>query len=439
MGEKVIRTNIASNYVPNWGYKEGVREIVQNALDSHDCGHQMNVTYQRKKNSLFISNKKVTLEHRNLLLGGGDKADNPELRGRHSEGMKIGILALIRSGMQVSFHNGGAGERWDFSIEEHPEFNEDVLTFKILEKNSIFQNKNLVIEIKGMKPKEWREAKDNFLSFGEPIEPQHVLRTPHGRVLTTNEHKGRIYSGGIYVTTDKDLTYGYDFNPKDLELNRDRDMVYSWDLYWATSKMWGFLSANKKGKLYDVKRLLKEGAVDVSYMDRLSDYNLSGQIAQAFIEEHGESAYPVTSEEQAKEARNIGRKPVYSSSSYAGSITKTLGTIEDLKIKMTMSWEVFHNIRPIDDANVRWAMETFHKVFHNFKYEIEIVKFAIDSTKSVYENGTLAINHNLISDKYEILRLIVKACAENHKDSDNQSILWKKLFKQTVDGLESQD
>lgn len=435
MGEVVINTNIAGNYVPHWGYKEGIRELVQNALDSDDLGFKMGVTFERKKDTLYISNQLAKLEYRNLLLGGGDKADNPNQRGQHSEGMKIGILALIRDGKSVSLHNGTKNETWDFCLEKHPELGEDVLTFKINAKKALFQNKNLVIEIKGIKPKEWREAKDNFLSFGDAIDPQTIHKTPHGRVLTTKEHKGKIFSGGIYVTTDKDLEFGYDFNPSDLKLNRDRDMVYSWDLYWATSKMWGFLSANKKGKLYDVQKLLKTGAVDVSYMDKLSDYNLSGQIAENFLKENGDDAYPVTSEAEAKEARNIGRKPIYSSGSYAGSVKQTLGTIEELKVKMTMSWEVFHTILPIDDANVRWAMETFHKVFHKFKYEIEIVKFAIDSIKSVYENGKLAINHNLISDKYEVLRLIVKACAENQEEGLTESLLWKKLFKQTVEGL----
>ena len=42
---KTYELPISPNYVGNWGIKEAIREILQNAIDSDKCGHPKQILY----------------------------------------------------------------------------------------------------------------------------------------------------------------------------------------------------------------------------------------------------------------------------------------------------------------------------------------------------------------------------------------------------------
>ena len=64
---------ISPNYVCNWGIKEAIREILQNAVDGEKCGHNKEVVYDDKNLTLSIISRNTKLSKSTLVLGCSSK------------------------------------------------------------------------------------------------------------------------------------------------------------------------------------------------------------------------------------------------------------------------------------------------------------------------------------------------------------------------------
>lgn len=428
---KKIHTTIAASYVREWGSFEGIREIIQNGLDAHDKGFKLGISYVRKKQTLLIWNKGAKLRSHNLLLGSTSKDMDAKQRGKYGEGFKVGSLALIREGKSVTIEF--ERERWKAVIDESPQFDDqEVLTFETGATRA--KSDKLLFTIGGVTPHEWKEMRQKFLPIYSP-EKQSIFRGPSGSVLMDKDLKGHIYCGGIFVTHDESFGYGYDFKPTSLELNRDRNMVDSFNLKWNTSKLWAYMTANRKGKLYDAKDMLEKGMPDVEYLESFADYTVKGKMVEKFFEDNSNNrrAYPVTSEGEAKQVRSMGYSPVYSSSSYSGVLRSSLGSLDDLKRKVECDYSIFRKMTPIDDANLQWVFEVMWKVAPKWDFEIAVVKFKLDSTRSIYEDKKLMLSSGLLSRKYDILQEAVAMYCQRENKALGE--VWKKLYQQTVEGM----
>jgi hypothetical protein len=247
------------------------------------------------------------------------------------------------------------------------------------------------------------------------------------------ELKGKIFCGGIYVDTHKDLHYGYDFNVSELTLNRDRNMANSFDVKWNTSRMWALISMSKRGKLFDTYDMLKKGIPDVEYFQNFSDYTVKGSVVDKFIQENPPRSYPVTSEEEATKVRSIGYNPVFSSGSYAGTVRSSMGDIDTLVRRVEAEYSLFHSMTPIDDANLEWTFEVMHKIDPKFKFKISLVQFEVNTTRSVSDKRDLALNHNLLNKKYDILQEAIRHYCLLEKKHEPD--VWKILYRNTVEGM----
>lgn len=424
----IYETSIASGYVPNWGAKEGIREIIQNAMDSHDIGFKSGITYVRKDKKLIIFNRGAKLERKSMLLGSTTKANDTNLRGQYGEGFKLACLSLVRAGHRVRIHS--QNEMWSAAISKSENFDVDVLTFKI--QKAAEKSDKLSFVIEGIEPKEWKGMELMFLPIYSP-DPKTILKTPDGKVLLDKNLKGRIYCGGIFVDEYKELEFGYDFNVDVLQLNRDRNMVSSFEVEWATSKMWAVLAAGKNGKLFNAHDMLKKNAPDVKYIKNFADYTVTGKVVDQFIKENNERSYPVTSDSEAYRVRSVGYTPVYSSSSYAETVRSKLGTIDDLERVVEADYELFQNMTPIDDANIQYSFEVLYKIDPEFKFKMKIVQFKISTTRSVSKEKEILINANLIRSKYDVLHEAVKHyCVIKNKPD---GLVWVKIVRDIVDGM----
>lgn len=420
----LIETTIASSYVQDWGTFEGIREIIQNALDSGEQGHKMNISYVRKERMLVVSSDGARLKKGNLLLGSTSKCNDRNQRGQYGEGFKIGSLALIREGKTIVICSGT--ERWEALIKYSKQFDSDVLCFKIIKAPV---SSKLYFMIGNIEPKEWRDLKINFLNLYLP-ESKLTRKTPHGIVFKDKKLKGRMYCGGIFVAYNKRFEFGYDFRPEVLSLNRDRNMVSDWDLSWNTSKIWAYISANSKGELYNTKSMLKENVIDVEHISNFADYKVKGAIAEDFLKEHGDKAFPVDSEEEASQVRSLGYKPVYSSSSYTGFIRSELGDIDVLRKTVELDYSLFQEISSTDSANLQWVFELIFFIDPKYSFDIHIAKFNLDNTRSLSDGKLLVINSNLLISKYEILQEAIRHYA-GEKDI-SEIIIWKQLLQKTI-------
>jgi len=425
---KQLQTTISENYVNDWGYKEGIREIMQNALDSNDLGFTGGIKYIKDRKKIVIFNHGAKLNLDSLLLGTTSKGNDIRQRGKYGEGFKVGSLALYRDKKPVTIYTGN--ETWYPEIDNHKAIKTPVLVFNIKKGNPYKQR--LTFEIDDITQEEWTTLKDQFITLCN-LESDMYHQTPESKVLLGKKFKGKVYCGGIFVSHDKNLEYGYDFKPPVLSLNRDRNMVDSFNLKWNTSKAWAYLSANMKGKLFDTEKMLKSNCPDVEFMDQFADYTVTGKLVEKFFEDNTKRSYPVTSTEEQEQVRDLGYTPVYSSQNYSTNIRKKLGSIEDLKRRVELDWKLFKNITLIDDANIQWVFEVIFKIDPKFTLNMKIAKFALDATISVNENDALIINCLLLKDKYEILHEAIRYYSRSMKKSESE--IWKKLYKETVEGI----
>lgn len=97
---------ISPNYVCNWGIKEAVREILQNAIDSEQCGYPKKVLYSPDCSVLTIINEGARLPLSSLVLGCSSKSDIDGMIGKFGEGYKLALVVLLRKGFSVDIING---------------------------------------------------------------------------------------------------------------------------------------------------------------------------------------------------------------------------------------------------------------------------------------------------------------------------------------------
>ena len=128
MAEK-IEITVTKDYVGSWGEYEGIREIIQNGIDGEqEYGCKLQVSYT-PNGKLAVENVGGSIPKEALLIGFTTKKDNEELIGKFGEGLKLGVLALLRAGNTVKIKNNG--EIWTPVIEKSDNFNAEVLKFKI--------------------------------------------------------------------------------------------------------------------------------------------------------------------------------------------------------------------------------------------------------------------------------------------------------------------
>ena len=111
-----IELTIKVDYLPNWGVYEGIRELLQNGKDAEtEYNAPLTVRYRKDSNTVGIENDGCPLPYEALLLGHTSKVGRPDLIGKFGEGLKLGILALVRTGLPVKIRSGG--EVWVPSIQ----------------------------------------------------------------------------------------------------------------------------------------------------------------------------------------------------------------------------------------------------------------------------------------------------------------------------------
>lgn len=310
-----IELTLAPNYVPTWTLVDAVRELFQNALDQQKQNSENEASwhYDDVTGVLTISNATSKLTAASLLLGQTTKADDKSTIGQFGEGYKIATLVLLREGKNVVFYNYGAREVWRPRFVKSRRFGTDILTF-FIEKKAIWEkvpSADLVIAIDGISADEYYDqivpSNLHLRSDFEVIE-----ETEYGDVLNL---AGKVFVNGLYVCDYEPYTYGYNFKPEHIRLDRDRKMVNDFDLRWMASKMWS--SSNNTDKVLE---MISEDKADVAF---LKDVNYSKKwhnlAAEKFKDVYGPEAIPVTSQEEM-DSVPTGYKGVVVNSNYSALV-----------------------------------------------------------------------------------------------------------------------
>lgn len=299
-----IALSITENYCPHWDAWSGVREIVQNAIDAHEDGHEMEITHSARSNKLTVKNTSVVLDTRVLLLG-GTMGKSDAARGQYREGLKIGCLALVRLHCPVTIYSGD--EVWRPDIEPSDTFaGQKVLVINTRKLQNT--REDFTVEVENISKEVWQAIEKRFLFIKKPS-PNATLVTHEGTVLLQDDYKGYIYSRGIYVTTVPDLDCGYDL--AHLKLDRDRKVVDSWDLRYRLAELWGSaVEKDPERHTAHVYAMAKSGKEETRAMRSFGSATLAKALRKELEKEHGEGAVPVCSILEAQKAEEMGVKAV---------------------------------------------------------------------------------------------------------------------------------
>lgn len=344
-----IQLTVKSTYLPTWGVFEGVRELVQNGRDAEiEAGAKLTVDHVVRTDGtgcLRIENEGTTLPVTALLLGHTSKLGRSDTIGKFGEGLKLGILALVRAGHAIKIRTGS--EVWTPVLEESDTFRgERVLTFHI-EGGRKAQDR-VRVEVDGIDKAEWETMRKCFLFL---VEPKDSVRCSGGTLIKDDAYKGCVYVKGIFVQKDANLSFGYDL--LDADIDRDRRMIESWNLEYKTKNI--LVEAMNKttrddGNADALYALLYANATTEVHgiSDQNSLWAMSSETSEAlaakFRANHGANAVPVAGLAESRDIEHLGKTGIVVAKPLAAALSKVFGTGEKLvaelkkEIVKTYSW-----------------------------------------------------------------------------------------------------
>lgn len=429
-----IQLTIKTSYLPSWQAYEGVREIVQNGRDAEiEHGATLKVDWYNDK--LRVENDGATLPLKALLLGHTTKLDRSDTIGKFGEGLKLGILALVRAGHPVKIRNGS--EVWTPTIERSQTFDEDVLTF-IIESGRSYKNR-VRVEIGGIDKAAWTKFRECFLFISKPTKAEAV-ETGVGTLLLGERYKGRVYVKGIFVQTDPDMRFGYDL--RDAELDRDRKMVESWNLKYRTRQVL-MAALNKEESLFaDFTEILANPTTEVEGISESYDvYSMptkaAEHVAADFKAKYGEDAVPVASLAESKDIEHLGKKGIVVPKQLGTVLAKTLGdalTVKEALKKEALKSYSWHELTEAERASLTEAVEMIQAAGEALALDdIEVADFRSDDLMGQFSGGKITVAYKYLADPDETLRILVHEVAHRQgSDGDKGHVfriedIWKRI------------
>ena len=313
----IIELSMTTNYVKSWTIKEAIREILQNCIDQEILNPANKMNINHSGDILTISNELSNLDRSSLLLGASTKSDDSRTVGKFGEGYKLALLVLCRLGYNVEILNYGKKEKWTPLLRKSRQYGCEVLSIKI--EKYIFSSvpdANLTFVINGITEEDYRDIISRTLQL-QIVADSDKLISRFGEVLLSADHAGSLFVNGLFICKIDKLKYGYNFSPEHINLDRDRSVVRDFDLIWLTSRVWVELWGENKEL---VESMIEDGASEVEYIQNLGSYSINDSLLDRFTNKYGSDAVPVTSDDQAKDARASGRKPVIVSPFYYSGI-----------------------------------------------------------------------------------------------------------------------
>ena len=424
-----IELSIDSSYLSNWGMSEGVREIVQNAKDGDVDGFSMEIFHSGKE--LNVINHKAKLLHKALLVGHTTKRNRNDQIGKFGEGLKLGILALIRAGYNVEILSNH--EKWIPQIELSQMFQEEVLVFYIKE-HAFFDGIKVSIDVS---KKEWEESKEKFL-FMQDYEKISCRYDLEKEVLLDNKHKGKIFVKGIFVQEEEGLRYGYNL---DLNVDRDRHMVRNFDLNISTSTFWCSL-ANYEQKAHLFYNIVKHDFKDISKPEcAILTSEVKDQLKELWEEDYGEM-YPVSYIEEKNELENAGLKCIVVPETFAKIMRNILGSPEDLLKKIREKVVGIYNINELTEdeketLNVAqgYVEKTFLKQYSLIPVEVGQFKEGSDVGGMFLNFEKIVINRKILKDFYRTVQVLIHEYSHvvgadgTRPHTNSIEIAWAEILK----------
>lgn len=393
-----IPLSITRNYRPSWSLWEGTRELIQNAKDA-ETEYNAPFSVEHTGNKLIITNEGCTLDHRALLLGETTKAGRNDLIGQWGDGLKIGVLGLLRSGHPVTIKSGD--EIWHTSIEPAPEYSgAEVLTFNI-RKSRMYRN-SVEVEIENVSKVDWLSMANRFRFLpGESY--RNVVHTVYGDLLL--DEPGMLYAKGIFVEKITSLEYGYDF--KDAELDIDRRTVGSWSREYECKRLLEQAMIEKPELAKDVFRLLCDGKKDTAYFQHNNFRNETNiqAMKDLWIERFGENTIPVASEEEGAKLEHLGVRGIVVNPVAVAALSPIIGDADKVMAELAFSTKEEFDPDSIPEGEILLeALCVLEEAGHTVDLKhFEVVDFKDPNILGQYDCGTIKIARKQLANGLSVI------------------------------------
>lgn len=311
--------SITPNYVSNWGFKEAVRELIQNGIDSETTNPDglFYIQYIENDDTLYFVNENTSIPISSLLLGKTTKSKDKRTVGQFGEGYKIAALVLSRLGHSFKIYNGSTNKIWSAVIEKSQSFDgEDVLVFKIADSSGyydddIFGKNDFAIVVDNVTREEYGDIEDIWLNFFEDYKSYFDrIETKYGDIISNEGYAGKIYVNGIFIQEDKTLKYCYNFKPEFIQLERDRAACDWYSLRMATANMTAQAVLSGDIDIDDFISMFKNGNSDVYFSNCVADKDdIINKILEEF-DKNNPNSIPVDNQDRLDLVKRLGGKPV---------------------------------------------------------------------------------------------------------------------------------
>ncbi len=333
-----IQLTIDTGYCESWGMWEGVRELISNAKDAEELNprNAMEIKHSPVKSQLVIRTREATVDPATLLVLGKSGKRGRDVRGRFGEGFAIGCMALTRAGHPVAFRNADASWKCVFDrVEDGPLSGQELLTFY---SRAITPTPDFEVTIDNVTKEVWDALRPLFL-FLTPPPPDEVVSVDQGSLILSESRRGLVFARGVFVRRFERLECGYDL--RDIQLDRDRQMIDEWTLGDSLSNLWATVLSGRKDvqhagaalarRAYD---LAKSNADESHHFRWRTDERLVSHMKAEFVTEHGEGAVPVTTMAEAEEITQLGAKPAMVNATLQELLAKTGLTVANAKASL---------------------------------------------------------------------------------------------------------
>lgn len=281
--QRDIELSISQNYVCSWGFWEAMREIFQNAIDSDNQGHTMNITLSSDKSTILIFNEDVYLPINSLVLGNSTKGSDSI--GKYGEGYKLALVVLLRLGYNVDIKVGN--DLWVPYFDYSETLQTEVLKIKVMEGQNKLYTNGTTFQVSGLSSIDRTELMIKCLPYRKFCNGLmgKILNSEYGEILLDSSFKGKFYVEGLYIQDDDTFKYGYSFKKEYVDLDRDRRAINYYDLLELTTN--SLLSQTEDVTIVETCLSSKEKDVrELSnfYADIPQDFAVG--YAKHFIEKH---------------------------------------------------------------------------------------------------------------------------------------------------------
>ena len=338
----IIKTSLHESYQSSFGLLWCLREIGANGIDGEERNKQSGKgafewSYSKRSGTVEFLNWGIRVPTSALLIGTSESRSDDACIGKFGEGLPLSLKQLCYLGHDVEIFN--RDEKWTPKLEAQKEF--DGARCLVIKTRAIKDRHAFIVRVKGVPEAEWNKLQTLFLRAHPNFDEEQTASGYYSeqKVLLQPEFKGKIYHKGVLLLERDDLLFGYSLcgNDTDKAIGRDRQLIDDYDLRALTVSVLNDAVREDCDFQNVLVSSLFCGEDELELQDIYSSLGyrriFREKCVERFVAWYGEEAVPVSSEEERKQAEQVGLHGIVVSRTLCSILTHDIqGLSERLEV-----------------------------------------------------------------------------------------------------------